>query len=290
MNFNQKAQRKSANRTGAATFVAIYYLRSFTVLAQIGIFWLSAKDSFFPNADVRMSILSSYSAIIAGLYGITMAGFTFFLSRIDAMILTDSTVEYVASSLKHKFKVLIWCISSNVSVTLFISIALMYIPASKELSETFLYRLFFNEFVLFFLSSIGLIMIYSMMVINPNSIQSEAEKLKKKISKPGAQPGDAVQFLSAYATLENACENLLPPLAVSKLKRDKGSRFEAILSLLYEQETLDKKALDKITTVHHDYACTVNCKTMQASRQMCTLTMELLAHIRCENPDRPPSM
>ena len=239
---------------------------------------------------MQMSILSSCSAIIAGLYGITMAGFTFFLSRMDAMILADSTVDYVASSLKHKFKALIWCITSNVSVTLFISIALMYIPVSKELSETFLYRLFFNEFVLFFLSSISLIMVYSMMAINPNSIQSEAEKLKKRISKPDAQLGNAVQFLSAYATLENACENLLPPLAVSQLKRDKGSRFVAILSLLQEQKMLDKKTLDQITAVHHYHACTVNCKTIQVSPNMCTLTMKLLAQIRCETQDRTPSM
>ena len=290
MNSNWKARKESAKRPGAATFVGIYYLRSFTALAQIGVFWLSSKDSFFPSADVQMSILSSCSAIIAGLYGITMAGFTFFLSRMDAMILADSTVDYVASSLKHKFKALIWCITSNVSVTLFISIALMYIPVSKELSETFLYRLFFNEFVLFFLSSISLIMVYSMMAINPNSIQSEAEKLKKRISKPDAQLGNAVQFLSAYATLENACENLLPPLAVSQLKRDKGSRFVAILSLLQEQKMLDKKTLDQITAVHHYHACTVNCKTIQVSPNMCTLTMKLLAQIRCETQDRTPSM
>ena len=290
MNSNSKVRKESAKHAGAATFVGIYYLRSFTVLAQIGVFWLSSKDNFFPSADVQMSMLSSCSAIIAGLYGITMAGFTFFLSRMDAMILSDSTVNYVASSLKDKFRALIWCITVNVSVTLFISIALMYIPMSKELSESFLYRLFFNEFVLFFLSSIGLIMVYSMIVINPNSIQSEAEKLKKKISKPDAQPGNAAQFLSTYAALENTCTNLLPPSVVAQLRRDKGNRFGAILSLLQEQETLDKKTLDKITTVHHYYACAVNCKTMRVSRQMCMLTMELLAQISCETQDRTPSM
>ena len=53
---------------------------------------------------------------------------------------------------------------------------------------------------------------------------------------------------------------------------------------------MDKKALDKITTVHHYYACAVNCKTMRVSRQMCMLTMELLAQISCETQDRTPSM
>lgn len=290
MNSNRKVRKESAKPAGIVTFLGVYYLNGFAALTQIGVFWFSSKESFFPNTDVLMSILSICSTIIAGLYGITVAGFTFFLSRMDAMSQADSTVDYVGSSLKNKFKVLICSITTNVCLTLFISIALMYIPVSKELSEIFLYRLLFNEFVLFFFSSIGLIMVYSMMVIDPNSIQNEAEKLKKKISKPDAQPGNAAQFLSAYAALENACENLLPSQAVSQLKRDKGSRFVSILSLLYEQDILDKKALDKITTVHHYYACAVNCKTMRVSRQMCTLTMELLAQISCETQDRTPSM
>lgn len=62
-------------------------------------------------------VVSTCAQIIAGLYGITMAGYTFFLSRIDALIASDATLDYIVASIKRQFKSLIWYITMNAPLT-----------------------------------------------------------------------------------------------------------------------------------------------------------------------------
>ena len=65
---------------------------------QIFVFWVSANDAYFPNHENLMQVVSCGAQIIAGLYGITLAGYTFFLSRIDALMATDHTLDYITDS------------------------------------------------------------------------------------------------------------------------------------------------------------------------------------------------
>ena len=67
------------------------------------------------------SIVSTCAQIIAGLYGITTAGYTFFLSRIDALMASDKTLDYIVISIKNRFKHLIWYITFSVMMTLMFS-------------------------------------------------------------------------------------------------------------------------------------------------------------------------
>lgn len=132
-----------------------------TMLAgQILAFGLSVNEGLFPGNDALMNIVSTCSQIIAGLYGITLAGYTFFLSRIDALSTSDATLDYVVGSIKSRFKYLIWYITANVLMTLLISIILMYAPSPVGEQISFFYRLFCNEFILFVVFSIALILYY----------------------------------------------------------------------------------------------------------------------------------
>lgn len=101
--------------------VSIHILTIITVASHLIAVWLSTKGSLFPGADTFLSIIGTCAEIIAGLYGITMASYTFFLSRIDALMASDATLDYVVSSVKRRFKYLIWYITVNFLITLFVS-------------------------------------------------------------------------------------------------------------------------------------------------------------------------
>ena len=125
-----------------------------------------------------MNIVGTFAEIIAGLYGITMAGYTFFLSRMDGLTTTDTTLDFIVDSVKKRFKKLVWYITANVIMVLFTSIVLMYSPIPTTDRHLFLYRLFCHEFVLSVGSSILLILYYSVLVVDPNCLEREAAKLK----------------------------------------------------------------------------------------------------------------
>lgn len=271
--FRKRHIRPGVSTGKAFSYYLVYLIASNTHILSI---WLSRKVSVFPAGDTWMSILSTCAEIIAGLYGITLAGFTFFLSRIDALMLSDATVDYIVGSIKTRFKYLIGYITFNVLMTLLISMVLMYLPVPAPEDTTFWYRFFCNEFLLFMATSICLILYYSLLVVNPNCIEKEAGKLKKRMDGRFTHPGNAMVFIDLYDRIEQHCNRLIPPNVLHQLHENKGRFFELTIELMEEQKLLPKKLLQDIMQIHRYYECSVNCSPMRVSQQMCTLAEQVL--------------
>ena len=278
----QKRLQKEAIVQGEKAFAAMSVptVVFVTIASQLMAVWISTKGSVFPGTDALMSIITTCSQIIAGLYGITMAGYTFFLSRIDALMASDATLDYVVSSIKNRFKYLIWYITSNVLMTLFISIVLMYCPAPTGEEISFFYRLFCNEFVLFVGFSILLILYYSILVINPNCVEKEAAKLKKKISRE-IPAGSAAEFIALYDRIESTCNAMIPENVLHQIHENKGKRFEYTLELLHELKPQLRAVFPDLDRIHRYYECMVNCAPLTASQDMCSLARRVLTFLEC---------
>ena len=258
----------------AAKFLTGHILLCATIALHITALLMSTRVSFFPDADVLRTIVTTCAQIIAGLYGITAAGYTFFLSRIDALSAQDMTLDYIVTSLKNRYKRLMWYITGNVLSALLVSILLLYFPAPTEDSHAFYYRVTCNEFVLSFASSILLILYYSVTVINPNAISKEARKLKKRLSHSLLPTGDVSRFIALYDTIERRCTALVDPVVLNQIYENKGRRFEyAIELLLLSKPTLVPLLLD-IRRIHRYYECTVNCSPMTVTKEMCALAQK----------------
>lgn len=259
--------------------VSVQYLLFMVLAGQVGALWFSAKEKLFPGADAFQQIVGTCAEIIAGLYGITLAGYTFFLSRIDALTATDATLDYVVDNIKNRFKYLIWYITLTVAATLAISVVLMYYPAHSGLIPAYFYRLICNEFVLFLGFSVGLILYYSICVIDPNCLEKEAARLKKKLcSKPGPD-GSAAEFIRLYDRIENLCNAMLPEAVLRQLYENKGKRFEYTLSLLQEQQPRLRPVLPELHRIHRYYECMVNCARLTASQEMCLSARRVCAFL-----------
>jgi len=286
MLLRKKRQKETiTQRDVALTVISIPGLIGTNLAAQVLAIWLSAQEALFPGADVFMSIISTCSQIIAGLYGTTLAGYTFFLSRIDALMASDATLDYVVANIKNRFKYLIWYITANVLITLFISIVLMYAPAPAGDQIGFFYRLFCNEFILFLGFSIVLILYYSILVIDPNCVEKEAERLKKKLCRRGT-PGSAAEFIALYDRIETACNALLPARVLDQIHENKGKHFEYTLELLAEQSPRLLPLIVDLNRIHRYYECVINCTHLSVSEEMCVLARRVLACL--EDPGSYP--
>lgn len=284
MMLKKKLEQDVAAHGGFAFKVMSYHtITVITFAAHALAIWLSTKGSLFPGADALMSIIGTCSEIIAGLYGITLAGYTFFLSRIDALMTSDATLDYVVASIKNRFKYLIWYITVNVLMALFISIVLMYLPVPTDGDYTFFYRLFCNEFVLFVAFSIVLILYYSILVIDPNCIEKEAAKLKKKLSRSYGPAGSVTEFISLYDQIEAHCNAMLPQNVLHQIHENKGRCFEYIIELLYEAYPMLRPLIVDLNRVHRYYECVINCSPMTVTQEMCTLARKLLSYLEQVN-------
>lgn len=284
---NIKKQFPNAMRDQGEKLVVAASFHIIPVIAiagQIFVLWFSRKENLFPDNDALLTVISCCAEIIAGLYGITLAGYTFFLSRIDALMATDATLDYIVASVKQRFKYLIWYITGTVSTTLFISIFLMYYPVSSAAIPEYLYRVICNEFVLFMCFAVSLILYYSVVVVNPNCLEKEARKLKKKLGGRSGVPGSTVEFISLYDRIEQRCNASLPENVVSQIQENKGNHFEYIMELLQEQDPRLLPVIGDIRRIHRYYECSVNCSPMSVSREMCQLARKVLAFLEQTAP------
>ena len=265
---NEKTSRSTRYLAGSI-------LTTVTVAVHAAALLLSTRVSFFPGAEVLRTIVTTCAQIIAGLYGITAASFTFFLSRMDALCAHDVTLEHIVSSLKNRYKLLMWFLTGNVVAMLLVSIVLLYLPAPTQTDHAFYYRFFCNEFLVSLCYSILFILYYSITVINPRSIEKEARKLKRRLSHALIPSGDVSRFITLYDSIETRCCAMVEPVVVARLRQSKGCRFEHILELLLLQKKLPAPLLLDIRRVHRYYACTVNCAPLTVTREMVELAQKI---------------
>ena len=280
MNFRKQIQNEITEQSGKLVKAASLPLIPVVVLVgQIFVFWFSGKENLFPDSDALMTVISCCAQIVAGLYGITLAGYTFFLSRIDALMASDATQNYIVGSVKQRFKLLIWYITATVASTLFISIFLMYYPASSGRIPDYLYRVICNEFVLFMGFATALILYYSVGVVDPNCIEKEARKLKKKLGGRITVPGSTVEFISLYDRIEHKCNALLPANVIGQIHENKGKHFEYTIELLQEQNPHLRPLIEDLRRIHRYYECVVNCSSLSVSQDMCVLARKVLTFL-----------
>ncbi len=291
MNSRRQIQEEVADQSQKLAKAASLPLVPIIVISgQLFVLWFSQKDNLFPDNDALMNVISCCAQIIAGLYGITLAGYTFFLSRMDALMATDATLDYIVGSVKLRFKRLIWYITVTVAVTLFISVFLMYYPVSSGMIPDYLYRVICNEFVLFLVFSIFLILYYSVGVVDPNCLEKEARKLKKKLGGKTGISGSTVEFISLYDQIQQRCNAMLPKNVISQIHENKGRQFEYTIALLQEQHVMLHPLIGDIRRIHRYYECTVNCSSMSVSQEMCNQArkvLRILDQISEKSPMKP---
>jgi len=156
-------------------------------------------------------------------------------------------------------------------------LVLMYYPASSQLIPDYFYRLICNEFVLFMSFSVGLILYYSLKVIDPNCLSKEAAKLKRRISSKFGPDGNVAEFIALYDRIENLCNSALPDAVLQQLHDNKGKRFENTLELLQEVKPGLRPVLPELYRIHRYYECMVNCSPLQASQEMCLTAHKVVA-------------
>ncbi len=280
---NGKNKRPLGKRSRLLMKIAIIQTAwFFFVVGQVLSVFLSATGSLFPGADAMKDIVSSFAEIVAGLYSLTLAGYTFFLSRIDGLMQADSTLDYVVVNVKNRFKHLIYFISGSVIIVLFISLVLMYTPEPSGTWMPFFYRLFCNEFILFVISAIVQILYYSILVVDPNCLEKEAKKQKEKLSSSDGAPGSVHEFIALYDKIKETCNAMLPENVLEQIYENKGKRFSYSISLLQEQHPELEALLEEILRIHHYYGCMINCTSLSVSQEMCLIAQCVLTQLEKE--------
>lgn len=250
-----------------------------TLIVQIILFGISSAETLFPETDRWISISTTCAQIVCGMYGITLAGYTFFISHMDSLSDSDRTLDYIVSNIKKRFKYLIITLTFNVFIVLIASVFIVYIKAPDNEELLFFYRLFCNEFIAALFFSMILMLFYSAWIIDPKCIEKEAAKLKKKLSPPAGTCGDAARFLALYSAIDDCCNKKLPQEVLLPIAKYKKISFDDTLKLLLLQNLLTDALASDLTRLHRYYACTLNCSPIDVTQEMYELAEKTLKEL-----------
>ncbi len=271
---NKSQQPARIRKRRNALFVPLIIL---TCLAnQCFVVGISAVMSIFPKEEVMLDVCSTFAEIIAGMYGIILASYTFFVSHIDTLSASDTTLDYIVETIKERFKWLISALTFNVFIVLISYIILNYIPIPENVYLNYFYRLFFNELVACMIFSIVLILFYSVHIITPDFISKEAAALREHICSSKAPRGSVSLFMDHYHQIEEFCHQLYLTCFSNWSSANSEPRIKFVLNMLHSEEMLEDDLIHTIRKIAQYHACTVHCKELRVTQEMCVLAEETL--------------
>ena len=250
---------------------------------QIVVIFLSLQTEFFPDSENIMQIATTCAQIVAGLFGITITGYVFFLSRLDALTIANPSIAFIIEQIKERLQHMIYAITSQVSIAIVFNIMLMNYRHPGNQTPTFIYRLLFNEFQAFIIGSITFIMFYCIFVLETNNLTKEVKRFKNRISDNSQQEGDVLEFMAVYGQIESYCRSLLPSDIIRQLQEAGQNSLLNIVDLLTGKELLNEAHLSDLHNLCRYHGCMLYCTPSTVTQEMCDLAQHILNNLQPES-------
>lgn len=180
------------------------------VLMQAVAVFISLHPQYCLQPSVLEELMNGGIQTLAGLYGITMTGYVFFLGRIDTLVQADWTISDVVETLKKQFVRMVYLISAAFLGSLFLCGLNVYLQSYAVQMPSWVNLLLLNESLLFIGATVMVIVYYVVNMVDPDNLRRAADTLRKTLEGKKHEPGDPVLFFTQYQKLEAQCQTLLP--------------------------------------------------------------------------------
>lgn len=222
-------------------------------------------------------VLSNGIQVIAGLYGITLTGYIFFMERLEATAEKDETLFDVIELLKRRYNRFVVVITVNSLMAFLAGSALILRGLSPEMAARPLYRFVRNETLLFMVLAVCFICWFVLAVVDPDKIRRMCMEYKDRLSsgQEGSQTGDLEQFLADY----NRVEGLLKEMAGHYLRKmfpseapQRGkTQMRRSMDFLKTQKWIDDPLWGDLDRLHRYRNYMLHSGELTVSQEMCQL-------------------
>lgn len=207
------------------------------------------------NENQILYIFSTAAQVIAGLYGLTLAGYVFLESKLNDRAKEDKTLYDPVEALKNKYYFMI--IAIGMLCILSILLSLLDIATYDFLIKSpRLYSYMLNQTIVFIVSEIILIVLFSWSAINPNNITQISDRLKGitkrhllKEEDSDKTKGNFTEFLKNYNMLEELIISYASELIMNgdwKYGKEYMPRIIKSLEILNSHEIINGRLRNEI--------------------------------------------
>lgn len=198
----EKEPRKRTNKFQNLFSKAVLISFAVITLANI-ILFANGITIFLLNENQLLYLFSSMAQVIGGIFGLTLTAYVFFVDKFAESTNEDDVLYDAARSiLKRHFHILILLAITTGATILFCIFGIIDLH-----NWTFLYPFIINESVLLFAIGVIAVLTFGAMLLDPQKLDKEIEKMKKNAEKyyqttENSASGDFRVFLRTYNKLE----------------------------------------------------------------------------------------
>ena len=243
------------------------------VLMQAVAVFISLHPQYCLQPSILEELMNGGIQTLAGLYGITMTGYVFFLGRIDTLVQADWTISDVAETLKKQFVRMVYLISAAFLVSLFLCGLNVYLQSYAVQMPSWLNLLLLNESLLFIGMTVMVIVYYIVNVVDPGNLRRAADTLRKALEQKKHEPGDPVLFFTQYQKLEAQCQNLLP----EQMRNMPLGKMQ--LEYLRWKGVLTPEMLQAAKEIRQYHSCVLHGSEISVSQAACNQVIELVMQL-----------
>lgn len=236
------------------------------------------------SESTRLQILSTGIQVIAGLYGLTLTGYIFFLDHLGQKAAKDPMLADVVEQIKRRFYRIILIITVNCLLA-FLGGSIMLLCGNLQIPSVppFFPRLLFGETLIFLFSSIVMILAFVISVVDPQLEKKISVNAREQMESSGDKHGNLNTFLSDYQEIEQILRKKCQEHSLDHIVHGAKITLGNMGDLLKAKRSLNSSLWQKINRLSLYYSFTVFSKRDFVSDDICCLAKEILKELRKEN-------
>ncbi len=254
------------------------------VAPHIFIFWDCKKMLLTISENSLYYVSSTAASVVAGLYGITLTGYIFFLNQLQRNGEEDETLDDPIHLLKRNYNRDAILLSVLTIVSLLANWFILLYGVDNTLLPDTVYRFLWDETMWCTFATIVGIVCFILRVVDPDKIQHVSERYKARIDGSDNTPGNFEQFLQDYEETEDIILELSLQTGNSfspkQLTARRKERVVLSANILKGLEIISDSIWEDVSLIREYRNYALHSSDQKVSRQMCDFAASVKEELR----------
>ena len=255
----------------------------FIGIIAVGVYmqWVILGISFSPveafSMDAIGDVLGTSAEVVAGLYGLTLTGYIFFLDRLQQKAEDDDLLEDVIALLKKRYHNMVLFLSAACFAVVVLAFTFIIYNKDSNLIPAYMYRFWGYESLFVVFVTLIFNIYFILTVVDPDKIPRVSLQYKQKLSSSDKAFGSLQEFLQDYEDIERLLREKSEGLAISQIGTNPWKALKHLngKERLEIRKLFDDPLLKKLTTLGQYYSYMVFSQEMTVTKEMCDMAKEV---------------
>lgn len=229
------------------------------------------------SMEAIINVLISGAEMVAGLYGLTLTGYIFFLDRLQQKADDDELLEDIIALLKKRYHNMVLILSSTCFVVILLAFTFVIYNPDSDILPQYMYEFWGYETL--FLEFVTLLfnIYFVITVVDPDKVPRASLQYKQKLSNTDSELGSLQEFLQDYEDIENLLIEKSESMAIAQIGTNPWIALKHLRGkeLMEIKKVVSDPLLKNLSKLSQYYSYMVFSQEMTVTKEMCNLAKEV---------------